>query len=120
MYPALIGVLLAPTENDLQYMLNAIDAWAMKWRLKVNVLKSKIVHFRSKRKIGSDYAFKYARNIIERVSSHKYLGIYLDEHLDFSNCSEILAESASRALGGIISKFNMLKDCGYKTHTNFF
>ena len=113
-------VLLAPTENDLQYMLNAMADWAMKWRLKVNVLKSKIVHFRSKRKIGSDYAFKYAADIIERVSSYKYLGIFLDEHLDFSKCSEILAESASRALGGIISKFNMLKDCGYKTYTKLF
>ena len=68
-------VLLAPTENDLQYMLNAMADWAMKWRLKVNVLKYKIVHFRSKRKIGSDYAFKYAGDIIERVSSYKYLGI---------------------------------------------
>ena len=33
---------------------------------------------------------------------------------------KILAESASRALGGIISKFKMLKDCGYKTYTKLF
>ena len=45
------------------------------------------------------------------------LGHILDEHLDFSKCSKILAETASRALGGIISKFKMLKDCGHKTYT---
>ena len=49
-----------------------------------------------------------------------YLGVYLDEHMNFSKCSQVLSESASRALGGVISKCKTLRDCGYKTFTKLF
>ena len=35
------------------------------------------------------------------VNSYKYLGVYMDEHLDFGKCSQVLTESASQALGGV-------------------
>ena len=35
-------------------------------------------------------------------------------------CSSILADSAGRALGGVISKCKTLRDCGYKTFTKLF
>ena len=41
-------VLLANNENELQYMLNAVFEWSRKWRLKVNVPKSNIIHFPTK------------------------------------------------------------------------
>ena len=40
--------------------------------------------------------------------------------MNFSKCSQVLSESASRALGGVISKFKTLRDCGYKTFTKLF
>ena len=54
------------------------------------------------------------------MDSYKYLGCYLDEHLNFHKCSQILADSGGRALGGIITKFRSLKDTGYKTYTKLF
>ena len=35
---------------------------------------------------------------IEVVPSYKYLGIWLDEDLDYPNCATALAESARKAL----------------------
>ena len=114
-------VLLAENERDLQEMLNSMSVWMSKWRLNVNVTKSKIMHFRRKRQGRSNFNFSYSNACnIEIVDKYKYLGIYLDEHVEYNECSRVLAESAGRALGGIISKFRSLKDCGYKTYTKLF
>ena len=45
--------------------------------------------------------------------------MYLDEYLNYGKCTNILAESAGRALGGIISKFKQ-HSIGYKTYTKMF
>lgn len=113
-------VLTAENEADLQGMLNAMYEWSIHWRLKVNISKSKIMQFRPSRRKPSNNNFKYGGNMLERVSDYKYLGIYLDEYLNYNKCSKILSESAGRALGGVIAKFKTLKDCGYKTYTKLF
>ena len=110
-------VLLATNENDLQTVLKAMCEWSKLWRLKVNAEKTKVVHFRPKRKNVTSYNFVYDGNNIERVSEYKYLGVYLDEFLKYDKCTCALAESAGRALGGVITKFRNLTDCGYKTFT---
>ena len=113
-------VFIADTEKDLQNMLNCMYEWARKWRLKVNVDKSNIIHFRNSRTRLTEFRFKYGLQNLETCKSYKYLGIYLDEHLNFTKCTELLSESASRALGSIISKFKSMKDTGYVTYTKLF
>ena len=39
-------VLLTETPVDLQVQLDAVNNWCRKWRLKINVTKTKIMHFR--------------------------------------------------------------------------
>ena len=43
-------VLIADNEDDLQILLDIMKEWCSKWRLKVNIEKSNIVHFRTTRK----------------------------------------------------------------------
>ena len=38
-------VIFAMTENGLQYLLNMLSDWCIKWRVTINPEKSKIVHF---------------------------------------------------------------------------
>ena len=64
--------------------------------------KSNIVHFRPKRKTCTKYRFKYDNHPLSIVDSYKHLGMYMDEHMTFDKCSRILADSAGRALGGVI------------------
>ncbi len=66
------------------------------------------------------FQFHLWRRSIRKGKEYKYLGIYLDEYLNYGKCSNILSESAGRALGGIISKFQTLKECGYNTFTKLF
>jgi len=113
-------VLLSENEKDLQIMLDNMYEWTCKWRMKVNIDKSKIMHFRKKRTQRTQFAFKYGVNCnIEICTSYKYLGIILDEYLDFDKCSDVLAESAGRALGSIITKFKKY-NVGYSTYTKMF
>ena len=87
----------------------------MKWKLKINLGKTEIVHLglRSLNKPNFSLCTKI-------VSSYKYLGIIFDEHLTFNKCTEILSESAGRALFRVISKFKKLQDCTFKTFTKLF
>ena len=113
-------VLLAETEDDLQNMLNSLSAWCYKWRMKVNAGKSKVVHFRPARQSRSMYVYRYNGDVIEAVSQYKYLGIVLDEHLDYNTTACVLADSAGRALGSIYNKFKLNKGFGYNTYSKMY
>ena len=57
-------VLLSENENDLQQMLNTMNTWCFKWKMKLNIDKSKIVHFRPKRKLKTDFIFNFGESEI--------------------------------------------------------
>ena len=111
---------LAETEDDLQNMLNTMHSWCHKWRMKVNASKSKVIHFRPNRTDRTNYEFHYGANVIETVCQYKYLGIVVDEFLDYSVTAGILADSAGRALGSIYTKYRFHKGLGYTTYTKLY
>ncbi len=41
-------VILAETEEELQKLLKFVENWCMKWRLRINKDKTKVIHFRKK------------------------------------------------------------------------
>ena len=85
--------------------------------MKINPKKSNVVHFRPQSYAKTSHEFKYGDEDILTVSRYKYLGIILDEFLDFNTTASILADSAGRALGNIFSKYKMNKGFGYDTYT---
>ena len=113
-------VLMAPDEKSLQKMLNFIEKWCNKWRMAINADKTQVVHFRRQSKIRSDYLFTLGINNLSTVSYYKYLGVIFDENLSFESNASLLADSASRALGGIRTKLKRIKECGYKTFNTLF
>jgi hypothetical protein len=74
-------------------MLDKMHDWCAKWRLKVNETKSNIVYFRPSRFEQISYDFKYGHVNLKTVGEYKYLGVILDEHLNFENCSKVLSQS---------------------------
>ncbi len=113
-------VLLSESEDDLQRMLDCLSNWCKKWRMRINSNKSKIIHFRVKGHRASLYNFKLGASQIEIVEQYKYLGIIMDSALDFTITAGVLADSAGRALGAVISKFKANKGLGFKTYTKLF
>ncbi len=52
--------------------------------MRVNIKKTKIVHFRTKTQPRTDLNFMFNNEIVECVDKYKYLDIILDKHLDFN------------------------------------
>ena len=113
-------VLISENEDDLQCMLNIVSEWCKKWRLVVNRDKSNIVHFRPSSKVRSDYMFNLGPDILEYKDSYKYLGVVLDQFLEFNQTAKILADSAGRALGSLVNKFKKLKNMRFNTYTAIY
>ena len=97
-------VILSDDDIRLQTLLNSLNSWCIRWGLVINVEKSKIVHFRSPSITRSDFNFQCGNANIETVCRYKYLGVILTEHLDFTIMTKTVAQSASRALGLLITK----------------
>ena len=94
-----------------------MDEWCRKWRLKLNTSKMNVVRFRNTRTKKSTFEFEYNGSKIDTISEYKYLGVIMDEHLNFKSCSKKLADSGSRALSAIISHLKTFKNIGFKTYT---
>ena len=68
----------------------------------------------------SKQKFYFGEKEINLSKSYKYLGVILDEHLTFQECIKSLSDSASRALGLIITTCKSYKDLGIKTFSKPF
>ena len=112
--------LISDSESNMQELISLLDQWCKKWRMMVNVHKTKVVHFRSTTKARSTFPFMLNDNLIECVDKYKYLGIILDEHLLFNVTASVLANSGNRALASIYTKFNKLKGLGFKTYSKLY
>ena len=113
-------VLLSDTEEQLQKMLNILNSWFAKWRIKVNHDKTQIIHCRQRKVKQSEYVFKLGEHVLNKVSNYRYLGCTLNEHCDFLVTGNSLAEGASRALGKLLAKFYQNRGLGYDTYTKLY
>jgi hypothetical protein len=112
--------LIADSAEKLQSMLNTLHSWCKRWRVLINTSKSKCIHFRKGRTQRTDFNFKIGDNVLELVSTYKYLGVFFHEKNDFSTNCEALSKAAGRALGSIIFKMQRLKEFGFKTFEKLY
>ncbi len=108
-------VLLAESENDLQGLITILQKWCYQWRLSVNIDKTKVMHFRNKNESITKHVFKINNLPIECVTEYKYLGIIMDQFMNFEKTAEMLSSSAGRALGAVINKVRVNKDLGFNS-----
>ena len=85
-------VLIADSEEKLQKQLDFLNKWCKKWRLKVNNSKTKIVHFRPKRRSRTSFNFYNGDSCLNIVSHYRYLGLIFNEFLDFEYTGNVFAE----------------------------
>ena len=74
-----------PTETTekINRDLNRISIWAKKWKVTFNAGKSKDLIFSSK-VLNNSPALIFDDNVIERVNTHRHLGVFLSSNLDWS------------------------------------
>ena len=113
-------VLLADNENDLQSMLNLLDNWCSVNNLVINAIKSKIVHFRPRLVLRTNFAFSYGSTELKIADRYVYLGITLHEFLDFNVTAKMVCQAASRALGLLIAKYKTLEGMPFDVHGKLY
>ena len=70
------------TEQKLKAALSRLEDWEKKTGINVNAEKTKVMYFKNK-KLAESLKLKYKGKELEVVSHFKYLGLMLDENLDF-------------------------------------
>ena len=82
-------IIVSTSENGLQNSLNKLHEYCNKWKLKVNVTKSKVMVFN---KTGKMYhtVFKYSDCIMECVRNYKDFDIPFSINASFTEAEQYL------------------------------
>ena len=95
------SVLIAESRLDLQNSLDSVHDYCQKWKLCVNILKTKIVVFRKGGRLSIDDIWFYGDSILEVVEHFSYLAIMFSSTGKFSGNQQDLADRGLRALFSI-------------------
>ncbi len=82
--------------------------------------KTKIIHYRKSTVEWCDHLFKFGHTDVEYCDKYRYLGLELNEFLDFSHSVNLLSDSSGRALGAVISRYYSANGLHYKTFTKLY
>ncbi len=96
-------IILSESAEGLQFALNALVDYCIKWKLVINNSKTKIMIFQ-KRKPRRQPNFVLNGEALDIVDEFKYLGIMFRYNGAFTKCRQILTESATRALFFVLKK----------------
>ena len=95
---------------QLKRGLLVLEKWCNEWGVRINVMKSGIVHFRSKgvKRCAGDLAIQGQH--LPFVSSYKYLGCEVDEYLEMKLMQEQRVEKGKLALNVLLQKCRSVGD----------
>ena len=99
------------TAEGLQSGLDVLSDYCARWKLKVNVSKTKVLIFRKGGILPRNLAFTYDNEPLDIVKSFKYLGIVFTAGGSFSEAQSTLAGQAQKAvfkLNKYIYKFTFI------------
>jgi hypothetical protein len=113
-------VLLCENPDDLQDMLKCVYSWSKKNIIKFNPQKSNIMHFRKSNYQCTDYEFFLGNQKLNIVDQYKYLGVVLNENLNYNITARVLSDAANRGLGSLINKYKHINGLGFNTYTKLF
>ena len=83
----------------LQQDLASLEQWASTWGMVFNASKCHIMHISRPSSHSYQYMYQFRGIVLSSVISEKYLGVYLNHDLKWSNHIDQLAAKAARKLG---------------------
>ena len=97
----------AETSAQLNRDLNRISSWADNWKVTFNATKSKDIIF-AKQYLNNSPPLQFNGVFIDRVNTHKHLGVYLQSNLQWSKQIYESCLTANRKLS-VLRNVKMLK-----------
>ena len=113
-------ILISDRPQCIHTMLDALHEWCYKWRMCVNEAKTQVMHFRSNQTPRTNDEFIYNGKPLYIVDHYRYMGLELNEQLDFTHTANTLAAARSRALGGILHKYFKIHGMQFKVFKKLF
>ena len=104
-------VCIADSASDLQSLINIVNLWCVKFRIEANLTKTEVMHVRKPSVPQSKFKFKFGAKVVNCCKTYKYLGLHINQHLDFEKMSNSFCDPASRALSAVMCK--MIKNKGF-------
>ena len=98
-------VIFSESKEGMQSALNILQSYCDKWKLTVNVNKTKVLVF-SKRKCHQNFDFTLNGEQLDVIDSYTYLGITFKYNGSFVDARKRLVEQAQKSLFAIIKKKN--------------
>ena len=89
-------ILLSDSSTGLQNALNVMQNYSNRWKLKINVTKSKILVFKKGRRRANEHWF-YGNAEIQQTNSIPYLGIVFTQGGAMTTAQKTLSEQALKA-----------------------
>ncbi len=78
------------------------------------------MHCRKQSVLVTEKQFKFGNMNLECVTTYRYLGLDINEHLNFSVPAKTLRDAGSRALGALTSKHYANKGLDFKTFEKLY
>ena len=91
-------ILMATTASDLQKAPDVLENYCIRWKLTVNVIKTKIVIFRKGGRLPLNIKFTYKGVEIESVIKCSYLGVVFTSSGSCFKTQKTLAGQALKAI----------------------
>ena len=91
-------VVFANTPEELQRGLNILNEYCKRWKLTINIAKTKVLVFRKGGILPRNIAFTYNGASLEIVKSLKHLGLVFRVGGSFSEAQNTLAGQAQKAI----------------------
>jgi hypothetical protein len=101
--------LVSLSAAGLQAQLDALAVYSQRWRLTVNVAKTKAVVFSHACRASPGLGLMYGGANVEVVGSFRYLGVDLHATSAFASAAPLRAESAKRALLALLARCRRLR-----------
>ena len=102
-------IFLSDTEEGLQKLIDKLGDYCEKWRLEINVKKTKTMVFNRGNKLAK-CCIKYNNKILENVKTFKYLGLSISsKNCNFNPTMDDLSVKANRALFALNNKYKISK-----------
>jgi len=100
-------VIFSDNKADLQNALTYFKEYCDRWKLNINVTKTKIMII-GKGRITRNLTFSIGDKDVEIVDGYKYLGVFLSQTGSFIKAKKHIAEQANKAMFSILRKAKTL------------
>jgi hypothetical protein len=113
-------VLFSKTAEGLQNSLNVLSEYCIRWKLTVNVQKTKIMVFRKGGIVPENNVFMYNGHVLEIVNKFKYLGTVFTSGGAYNEHDRMLSGQALKAIFKLKKSLYSFTDISPKHYLELF